>query len=72
MNMNLVRAKIVECGLTQKQLAKALGMSSNALSRKLNENSDFTISEVRQMCRILHIKDPVRVFDLGIAEGGKT
>lgn len=66
MNMNLLRAKIVECGLTQQQVAKTVCMSSNSFSRKLNGNRDFTLSEVRRLCRILYIEDPVRVFDLGI------
>lgn len=70
MNMNLLRAKMVECGLTQKQVAKGVGMSSNSLSRKLNGNCDFTLSEVRVLCRVLCIKDPVRVFDLGIEGDG--
>ena len=41
-----------------------------ALSRKVNGESDFTLTEVRKLCHVLRIADPVRVFDLSIDNSG--
>lgn len=68
MNPNILRARIVECGFAQTQVAKAVGMAANTFCRKLNGNGDFKLSEARRLVRVLHIKDPVRVFDLGVEE----
>jgi transcriptional regulator with XRE-family HTH domain len=62
MNVNLIRGKMAEMGLTQARLAKLAGMSSNSLSRKLSGKRDFKLSEVNILCRILGIKDPAPYF----------
>ena len=71
MRNNLLRAKMTECGYSQGQVASLIGMHGHTLSRKVNGKSEFTLSEVRNLCRVLHITDPARVFDLSIdrAEG---
>ena len=66
MNNNLLRAKMTECGYSQGQVASLIGMHCNSLSRKIKGESDFTLTEVRKLCRVLRITDPVRVFDLSI------
>lgn len=66
MNLNLLRAKMVECGYSQGQVASLIGMHGNTLSRKVNGESDFTLTEVRKLCHVLRIADPVRIFGLGI------
>lgn len=70
MNLNLLRAKMVECGYSQGQVASLIGMHGNTLSRKVNGESDFTLTEVRKLCHVLRIADPVRVFDLSIDNSG--
>lgn len=70
MNNNLLRAKITECGYSQGQVASLIGMHCNTLSRKVKGESDFTLTEVRKLCRVLRITDPARVFDLYIDSAG--
>ncbi len=70
MNNNLLRAKITECGYSQGQVASLIGIHGNTLSRKIKGESDFTLTEVRKLCRALRITDPVRVFDLSIDSAG--
>lgn len=55
MNKNLLKAKMVEKGKTQAILAKELGMSVNALCRKLNGRNEFTLSEVINVSKVLGI-----------------
>ena len=64
MTHNLLRAKMAECGYSQGQVSNLIGMHCNTLSRKIKGNSDFTLSEIRKLCRVLHITDPAQVFDL--------
>jgi len=71
MNPNLLRAKMAECGYSQGKTAALIGVCSNSLSRKLKGERDFTLTEVRKLCRVLRINDPVRVFDLSLdGKGG--
>lgn len=52
-----LKAKIVEEGLTQKDLAKKIGVSENTLTRKINGKRDFYIGEIDKICEALHISD---------------
>lgn len=62
MNANLLRGKIAEEGLTQSRLAKAIGISENSLSRKLLGKREFRLSEVVDICNILNIENPEKIF----------
>lgn len=62
MNTNLLRAKIVEKGYTQKKLAAAIGISELSLSRKMCGKREFRLSEVDGICRILGIDNPTVIF----------
>ena len=62
MNANLIRGKIAEAGITQGELAKRAGMSSNSLSRKLCGKRDFKLEEVQSICAALNIDDPAPYF----------
>lgn len=62
MNRNLLRAAIVEQGLTQGELAKLMGISSNSLSRKLRGKRQFTLNEVDSITRILQLQNPSAIF----------
>lgn len=46
MNTNLLKAKIVENGDTQAQLAAALGISASNMNDKINGKSDFRQNEI--------------------------
>lgn len=62
MNANLLRAKIKEHGETQETTARAIGISPNSLSRKINGKRDFTLYEVSKLCKYLNICDPTPIF----------
>ena len=52
-----VKARLVEKGLRQADLAKRMGISPQSLNHKLNGFSDFWLSELEQIAEILDIKD---------------
>ena len=54
-NYSKLLGKIKECGLTQKSLAKAIGISNSTLSAKLNNKNVFTLTETADICRTLDI-----------------
>ncbi len=62
MNANLLRARMVERGQTQKSTARAVGMSENSLCRKLAGKREFTLGEVSRLCNFLAIEDPGAIF----------
>lgn len=51
-----------EAGYTQAKLAKTLGMHEKTLSYKVNEKTAFSVPEVKRICEILNIEDPVKIF----------
>jgi len=61
-NANLLRARIKELGMTQKEVAVASGISGNSLSRKLNGKRDFRLCEIERLCKTLGIDNPNRIF----------
>lgn len=61
MNINLFRAELAKNGLTNKQLAEAIGVSESTLYRKIKNNS-FGINEVKAIASVLHIKNPIPIF----------
>ncbi|WP_054252390.1 DUF739 family protein [Neofamilia massiliensis] len=46
MNPNKLKAKMVECGDTQVDLAKAIGISASRLNLKINNNAQFRQEEI--------------------------
>ena len=60
-NANLIRAKIAENGMTQKELAAAMNISEKTLSLKMKSGS-FNIHEADRMIEILKIENPERYF----------
>ena len=62
MQANLLRAKIVESGFTQAQVAKGIGISSNSLTRKLTGVREFKLSEIVKLCSFLNIDNPKEIF----------
>lgn len=62
MNANLLKGKIVESGMTQSELAKAIGISENSLSRKIQGKRDFRLIEVVEICNVLNIGNPKEIF----------
>ncbi len=62
MDANLLRAQMVKKGKTQSQVAKAIGISENSMSRKLLGKREFRLSEVQKLCSYLDILDPKEIF----------
>lgn len=62
MNTNLLRAKMVEKGLTQRELAAAIGLSENSMSRKLTGKRDFSVQEALRISEALNLKNPGEIF----------
>ena len=44
-----------ECGFTQEQLAKAIGINKGTLSVKLNNRFSFSQEEILAICKLLDI-----------------
>ena len=67
--VNTVELKkaLLDAGISQRQLAEMSGISKNALNRKINNNSEFTLSETTAVCACLGIVDPARKCDIFLA-----
>ena len=62
MNINKLKGKMVEVGMTQEKLAINLGISVQSLNAKLNSRSCLTIEEAKKITDILHIENPIEIF----------
>ena len=60
-NSNMIRAKIVEKGMNQQQMAEQLGMSAKTFSIKM-KNGKFGLDEAEKMIKILEIDKPEIYF----------
>lgn len=60
MKANVLRGEIVAHGMTVSSLAEAIKMRPKTLYNKLNGNSQFTIDEAVEICRVLEITDANR------------
>lgn len=61
-NTRLLKSYIIKNGLTQKELAKIVGISFACLNAKINNKKDFKSKEIYKICEILNIKDIDNVF----------
>lgn len=53
-----LQGRIKEKGLTQSDVAKAIGLTASTFSIKIGNKSAFTQKEIRQMCDLLEIDKP--------------
>ena len=65
---NLLKAKIVANGMTQKELAKRIKRSPNTLNLKINNKKPFDIEEVFAVCEALSITDPQEKIDIFLSK----
>ena len=49
-------------GKTQAEVARAIGISGNSMSRKLLGKREFRLSEVCKLCDYLDIQNPREIF----------
>ncbi len=61
LNPNMLRAKIAENGMTQKEVASRIGMSEKTFSLKI-KNGKFGLDEADQLIKLLNIDRPELVF----------
>lgn len=60
-NTNKLRGIIAEKGVSQKDVAKYLGISEKTFYNKMKRGV-FGTDEVEKMIAFLHIEDPVQIF----------
>lgn len=60
-NTNELKGRIVSCGLHQKDVAKALGISDRMFRYRLNKGV-FNNNEIQIMINLLKISNPVAIF----------
>lgn len=60
-NTNELKAAIVRKGMTQRQVAKSLGISERTLGNKM-KNGVFLSDEIERMIVLLDINDPLPIF----------
>lgn len=62
-NVNLLKAKIIEKGTTVENVARGIGINPVTFFRKMNgKQSDFYCHEILGICKLLDIRDPVPIF----------
>ncbi len=49
--------------ITQKQMAEHLGVTEHTFSDKIRGITEFTFTEVYQICKLLGIENPLDVFE---------
>lgn len=59
--INKLKARFVEKGYTQQEIAKELGITDVTLSRKLNRGV-FNSDEIYKMIILLDIENPTEIF----------
>ena len=58
MDYTLLRGRIRECGMTQKELAEKAGISEGQFCQKLAGNFVFRQDEIDRICTLLNISAP--------------
>lgn len=56
-NKKLLKVAMVMSGMTQSDLAKAMGMSTASMNYRINGKREFSISEIQLLCELLHLSD---------------
>ena len=58
-----VKARIMELGLNQDDVAKELGIDYSTFNLKINNNRRFYVDEVAKLCEILDIKTSTQLSE---------
>lgn len=63
-NIQKIKAKMVEKKITQKMLAEVLGIDPSTLNRKINniEGDNLTVKEAQEIMKELEINNPSEYF----------
>lgn len=57
MNSNKLKARMVEKGINGQTLSAEIGISESAFYRKMNGVSEFTLSEITSIAKVLEMDD---------------
>ena len=63
-NYDKLKGKIKEIFNTQNDFAEAMGIAPNTLSAKLNNQFDFSSSEIRKATELLKIKNAQEAWNI--------
>lgn len=63
-NVNKIKARMVELGYTQERLANEMGVDTSTINRKINysDGSKLTVLEAYKLTEILSIENPTDYF----------
>ena len=61
LDRNALKAEMVRNGMTQKDVAKAIGISEKTFISRM-KNGDFRFDEAQVMVDLLRIKNPSAIF----------
>lgn len=62
MNLAKLRGALAEKGITQRELAKKLGLTTKSVNAKLNGRCKISVDEATSMSKILKLKEPSTIF----------
>ena len=62
MDKYLLLYEIKRHGYTMSDVAKAIGISKSAFSKKMNGKSEFMLSEIRKIMKVLDLESPIPIF----------
>lgn len=60
-NVQLLEEKIQQSGLKKVFIAEKLGVTPNTLTALLNNKTEFKVSQIRTICRILNIHNDAEI-----------
>lgn len=61
-NKQMLKAQMVLKGFSGEKIAKELQINPSTFYRKMNDDGDFSRSEIVKICEILDIKEPNEIF----------
>lgn len=66
-NEKKLRLAMLEAGISVGELAKTIGISESALYRKIKGTTEFTMSEMQNICKVLGVQGGGIFFDPELA-----
>lgn len=61
-NANLLKAELLIKGISNDELAKILGINKATLSKRINGKSEWTLSELKQVGKLIGLEKLEKIF----------
>ena len=61
-NKKAFHLAVISADMTYEEVAKAIGINASTLYRKASGRSEFTRSEIQDICEVLSIDSPMEIF----------